>query len=203
TKAGYTMKERKIEYTDDDGRVRGIISYQYPQFKGTSKTIKKINSKLKKECTKFFQGENPKNISESIQSSIDNNRFYDKEERYIYQTTCEITYNKNNIVSISMNQKWYSGGVNNTTNYGFNYNLKTGKKLGINDVISGDAKKKILEAAKEYCGSDTVAYDAIKNTKEKDYKFYFSKGKVYICYGSYELMHGTSWDIFTVTGKYK
>lgn len=203
TKAAYTMKERKIEYTDDDGKVRGILSYQYPQFKGTSTAIKKINSKLRKECTKYFQSESAKNFDEYVQSAIENNQFYDKEEQYFFQTSCKLTYNKNNIVSIYMNEKWYAGGVYNESNYGFNYNLKTGKKLEINDVISGNAREKILKAAKEYCESDTNAYNIIKNTKDKDFKFYFSKGKVYICFESYELERGAGWDIFTVTGKYK
>lgn len=203
TKAEYKMKERKIEYIDDDGRVRGIISYQYPQFNGTSDSIKKINSKLRKECSKYFQSESAKNFDEYVQSAIENNSFYDKEEQYFFQTSCNLTYNKNNIVSIYMNEKWYAGGVYNQANYGFNYNLKTGKKLRINDVISGNAKEKILEAAMKYCESDTNAYNIIKNTKEDDYKFYFSKGKVYICYDSYELGRGTGWDIFSVAGKYK
>lgn len=46
----------------------------------------------------------------------------------------------------------------------------------------------------------------IKNDerKKKVYiKFYLKKGKVYICYGSYELGHGTSTDEFSVIGKYK
>ena len=46
--------------------------------------------------------------------------------------------------------------------------MKTGKKLGINDVIEGDAKEKILKAAKKYCESDTNAYNIIKNTKVED-----------------------------------
>lgn len=63
---------------------------------------------------------------------------------------------------------WYLIEVNTEGNYGFNYNLKTGKKLGINDVIEGDAKEKILKAAKKYCESDTNAYNIIKNTKVED-----------------------------------
>ena len=203
TKAEYTMKERKIEYTDDDGKVRGVISYQYPEFKGTSKSIKTINSKLRKECTIYFQSESAKNFDEYVQIAIADNNFYDKEEQYFFQTSSTLTYNKNDIVSISMNEKWYAGGVYNQANYGFNYNLKTGKKLGINDVIVGNAEEKILNAAKKYCETDTNAYNIIKNTKVEDYKFYFSKGQVYICYDSYELGRGAGWDIFSVTGKYK
>lgn len=76
-------------------------------------------------------------------------------------------------------------------------------KLGINDVIEGDVKEKILKAAKKYCESDTNAYNIIKNTKVENYKFFFEKGQVNICYDSYELERGPVWDIFSVVGKYK
>jgi hypothetical protein len=42
----------------------------------------------------------------------------------------------------------------------------------------------------------------IKSYKLKDYKFYLSKGKIYICFDSYELGRGTGWDIFTIKSKY-
>ncbi|WP_310603215.1 PdaC/SigV domain-containing protein [Anaerosporobacter sp.] len=201
TTTEYTMKKAKKEYKDKDGIVRGVVYYQYPQFEGTSEAIKKINSQLKKESSKFLKSESAKSIQEYTEGAIENNAFYDEKDQYYFKTICKVSYNKNNIVSLHMTEEWYAGGVYNQTDYGLNYNLKTGKKLTINDVISGNAKDKILKAAKKYCGSDDAAYKIIKNTKT--YKFYFTKGKVYICYGSYELNHGTSWDIFTVAGKYK
>lgn len=200
-KVEYTIKKDKIEYKDKSGKIRGVVYYQYPQFKGTSSSIKKINNALKKESSKFLKSENVKTVKESTEYAIENNSFYDKKEQYFWKTSCKVSYNKNNIVSFYMNEEWYAGGVYNKSEYGLNYNIKTGKTLTINNVISGDAKKKILAAAKKYCGSDKRIYNIIKNTK--NYKFYFSKGKVYICYGSYELGRGDSWDKFSVVGKYK
>lgn len=201
-KAEYTVKKDKIEYKDKKGIVRGIVYFQYPQFKGTTTAIKKINKQLKNESSKFLKSENAKIIEEIIQLAIQNNIFSNKEEDvWFWKTSCKVSYNKNNIMSIHMKEEWYAGGVYNESHYGFNYNVKTGKKLTIKDVISGNAKEKILKAAKKYCGSDTVAYNIIKDTKS--YKFYFSKGKVYLCYGSYELKHGNTCDIISIPGKYK
>ena len=47
-KAKYTIKTEKEQYKDDNGKVRGIVSYQYPQFSGSSKKIKAINKAIKK-----------------------------------------------------------------------------------------------------------------------------------------------------------
>lgn len=195
------MKKDKIEYKDNSGKVRGIVSFQYPQFNGTSDSIKKVNSMIKKESSKFLKSETAKRLKEYTLSAIEDNRFYDETEQYYWTTTCKISYNKNNIISIHMHEKWYAGGVGNEQEYGLNYNLKTGKKLTVNDVISGNAKEKILKAAKIYCGSDTNAYNIIKNTK--NYEFYLEKGKVYICFGTYVLERGNAHDVFFVTGKYK
>lgn len=57
-----------------------------------------------------------------------------------------------------MKEKWYVGGVGNEEEYGLNYNLKRGKKLTVYDVISGDAKDKILKAARKYCVLDINFY---------------------------------------------
>ena len=45
-----------------------------------------------------------------------------------------------------------------------------------------------------------AAYDIVRKTKK--FNFYLEDQKVYICYGSYELGHGTSIDIFSVKGSY-
>ena len=82
--------------------------------------------------------------------------------------------------------------------------IETGK-LTYKDVISGNAKSKILKASKKIFsdfGTDTTsAYKTIKNAKS--YNFYFIPGKVYICFESYELDLGSSEFELPVGGKYK
>ena len=199
----FSMQTDKIEYKDDNGVVRGVVFFEYPQFKGSSSAIQKINKLLRQKSQKFLKSDNAVNIKEYTELSIADNRFHDyaDPEQYYWKTLCSISYNKNDIVSIQMSEQWYAGGVYNQNDYGLNYNIKTAKKLTINDVISGNAKEKLLKAAKKYCGSDNAAYKIIQKTKK--YKFFLTDGLVNICYGSYELEHGTSWDMFSVKGKYK
>lgn len=198
---GYEMKTVKKEYKDKNGIVRGIVSFGYPKFIGTSDAIKKINKEIKKAREDYFRSDNAKNIKETTKDSIKQNRFEYDTDQYFWTSSCGITYGKGNIVSFCVTEDWYAGGVHNRYDYGFNYDLNTGKKLTIQDVIDGGAKENIIKAAKKYCKNDPAALNIIKNTK--DYHFYFEPGKVYICYGSYELGHGTSIDIFNVKGKYE
>jgi hypothetical protein len=205
TKAEYTMKKDKVTYKDNNGKVRGIVYFQYPVIKGEASAAKKINDLLKKESKAYMQDENAKSLKESAETAIVNNSFYSEEEQYYYKTVCKVTYNDNSIISLHMQNGWYAGGVYNQTDYGYTFDLKNGDKLELKDIVPGTPaaiKKSILAAAKNYLTSDNDfdkgAYDYIKSCKLKNYKFYLSKSKVYICFESYELGRGTGWDIFSI-----
>lgn len=203
--AKYKIKTETAKYKDKSGKVRGIVSFQYPQFEETNTQIKYINKTIKNKRDSYMKSDNAKSLKEYTLDSIKSNGFFSDSEQYYYKTECNVTYNTNNIVSVKMTWSWYAGGVCNGGSYGFNYNLKTGKKLTYKDVISGNAKSKILKASKKIFsdfGTDTTsAYKTIKNAKS--YNFYFIPGKVYICFESYELDLGSSEFELPVGGKYK
>ncbi|MDE7310705.1 MAG: DUF4163 domain-containing protein [Eubacterium sp.] len=201
---GYTMKTEKAEYKDSSGRVRGIVSFEYPQFEGTSKGIQAVNQKIVKQKEKFMNSDDAKSIKQSTEWAVQNDRFYDEYEQYFCQRFCNVTYNKNGIVSLSMLREWYGGGVHNSSVYGLNYNLNTGKKLTVRDVISGNVKKKIEKALKKQMPEAGISYDPSEVVRNrKDYQFYLKDGMVYICFDSYELNQGGRGVSFTVGGKYK
>lgn len=209
TKAKYTMKKDEVTYKDNNGKVRGVVFFQYPVIKGETSAAKKINDVLRKESKAYMQTENAKSLKENTEAAIDNNVFYSDDTQYYYKTICKVTYNDNSIISLHMKNGWYAGGVYNQTDYGYTFDLKSGNKLGLKDVAPGNPatiKNNILAAAKKYLTTDSdfdkKAYDYIKSCELKDFKFYLSKGKVYICFESYELGHGTGWDIFSIKGKY-
>ncbi|BCJ96748.1 hypothetical protein acsn021_43170 [Anaerocolumna cellulosilytica] len=209
TKVEYTMKKDKVTYKDKEGIVRGVVSFQYPEIKGSSSEIKKINDTLKAESEAYMQSETAQSLKDYTDISIDNNAFKNIDDTYYYKTTCKVTYNNNSIISLHMKNSWYAGGIYEQSDYGFTYDIKTGNKLGLKDVVSGDAKSiknKIVASGKKYLTTDGVldqkAYDIIKSYKLKDYKFYLSKNKVYICFESYELGMNR-WDIFSIKSKFK
>jgi hypothetical protein len=114
-----------------------------------------------------------------------------------------------------MKEVWYAGGVYNQYDYGYTFNLETGKTLTAVDVIGGkpeEVSSKVVSSAKKYFNKNEIALDAdlwknISNTintfDAKEFKFYLKPGKAYICFGSYELNLGTGWQVFSVTSKYK
>lgn len=124
---------------------------------------------------------------------------------YRSEYTCKVTYKKKNIVSICMPSEWWLGGV---VDYGWEnltYNTKTGKRLTYKDVISGNAKKKVLAACKKYYKDYPNNKEIIKAIKKKKtYQFYLQKGKAYICFGRREVTYGYAGvQAVPVTAKYK
>jgi len=163
----------------------------------------------------FMADENVERIKESTLYYIDNKMFSEYTEQLYWKTTCKVTYNKNNIISMHMKEMWYAGGVYNQYDYGYTFNLETGKMLTAVDVIGGkpeEVSSKVVSSSKKYFNKNEIALDAdlwktisdaINTFDAKELKFYLKPGKAYICFGSYELNLGTGWQIFSVTSKYK
>lgn len=213
----HAAKDSKVDYTmlkdietckDESGKVRGVVYFQYPEIKGSTKAIKNINRLLANDCKEFME-KNAKSFMELTQSAIENGQFINFDTQYYNKTICKVTYNENSLISMHMKKCWYAGGVYNQADYGYTFNLKSGELLSVKDVLSNNpttAKKKILSAAKKYLttknGFDKVAYDIIESYNLEDFKFYLYKKKVYICFESYELNHGASWDIISLKHKF-
>ncbi|HWT74269.1 MAG TPA: DUF4163 domain-containing protein [Mobilitalea sp.] len=214
TKASYVMKNEKVTWKDGD-IVRGIVSFQYPKLKGNSNEITEINKVLENAMTVYMADERVEWIKETTLAYIDNKAFSENTEQLYWKTTCKITYNANNIISMHMKEMWYAGGVYNQYDYGYTFDLTTGKTLTAVDVIGGKSEEvtsKVLSSAKKYFKIKNIDIDAdlwkdisttISAYDAKDFKFFLKPGKAYICFGSYELNLGTGYQIFSVTSKYK
>jgi len=214
TKAKYEMRNEKVTYKDGD-TVRGIVYIQYPRLEGKSAEIKKINEVLENAMKAYMADEKAERLKEYTSIAIDNKSFINDKEQYYWKTNCKITYNENNIISIHMKERWYAGGVYNQKDYGYTFNLKTGKTMTAIDVIGKKPKEvttKVLTSAKAFLKKnykdsyDVVWKDVstiINAYDAKDFKFYLTPGKAHICFESYELNLGTSYQVFSVKSKYK
>lgn len=214
TKASYVMRNEKVTWKDGN-IVRGIVSFQYPKLKGNSKEITKINKVLENAMKVYMADERVEGIKETTLYYIDNKMFSEYTDQLYWKTTCKVTYNTNNIISMHMKEMWYAGGVYNQYDYGYTFDLKTGKTLTAVDAIGGKSEEvssKVLSSAKKYFKINETDSDSdfwkdiseiIDTYDAKDFKFYLVPGKAYICFGSYELNLGTGWQIFSVTSKYK
>ena len=98
-----------------------------------------------------------------------------------------------------------AGGVHNGWEYGLTYRLKDGKKLEIQDFVSGDdytIKQKIASAYSQKVSS--AGYSPIMQKDCSEFQFYIkSANKVVVCFGPYQPMGGNGHTSVTIKGKLK
>lgn len=181
-KATYHIKVYRTTYYGSKN-AKGEYVFEMPQLTGKSSYVKKINKSLKSIYKESL--ENKARLKDyTLNSPLWN-------PTYFFTTKCTVTYNKKNIISFCFYQDWYAGGVHNMSHYGASYNLKTGKKLGLKDVISGDSikiKNKIVEKFVSryptyYTKAEVRA--SIMSKKWSELPFYLKNGKVIVSFGSY------------------
>ena len=192
-KVNYTKKT--IDKTEQFGKVKAVVKYELIQLKGSSPEIKKINKALKKDYKKFMKSDSVEDLKESAKQASDH---VSEKTSFYYQSSASVMYNKKGIVSVMVSVYWYAGGVSNTVRYGLNYNVKTGKKLKVNEACGKSIKKikeKLCKSIKKEFDSDDTAYaEAVKNIKAKksgQFDFYIKKkGTVMVTFEPYELGYG-------------
>jgi hypothetical protein len=214
TEVNYKMQKKEITYKDG-AKVRGIVSFQYPVLEGDSDQIAEINQVLADALNTYMASESAENIKSSTLFAIKDKMFNKDVPQYYWKTDCKVTYNKNNIISMHMKEMWYAGGVYNQTDYGYTFNVETGKALTAADAIGGTSrqmKNKILTGGKAYIkkkykeGFDytwQMVSDSLRSSDVKKLKFYLSPNKAHLCFGSYELGLGTDYNVFSVPSIYK
>ena len=176
-----------IDYSESykSGKIKGKYTYTMPTLIGTSKAVKKINKVLKAGYT-------------ASQKEKDNLWDYVKTDSKDDAANRKIVYHY-----------WFAGGVSNIWTDGMTFDLKTGKKLGISDVVSGSntkIRKKILAKYEKKNGElGTLGQDEIlKDTKMKDFQFYLNKdGNVVVCFGPYQPGGGNGESTITLKSNLK
>lgn len=202
-KAVYSFKTYSATFRGNNST--GKYSFKLPQLKGKSAVVKKINKSLKKVYKASLKDK--KRIKETTENSdFSGATFY-------YTTDCKVTYNKKGVVSFCFTGDWFAGGVRNYWHYGASYSLKTGKKLKITDVVSGNTpqiKKKIANKfASKYANYFGLSADRISETKTtiqqgklSQLDFYLKNGKVVISWGAYAPVGFNEETPITIKGKY-
>ena len=114
--------------------------------------------------------------------------------KYSAYSTYKVGYNKNNILSIPVRYYQYTGGANGLeVQEGYNFNLKTGKRLQLSDLFEkGFDYKKVLssEVQKQMNAHKEIYFEeAFKNFKQIDGKhpYYLANGNLVIFYGPYDI----------------
>lgn len=197
-KAKYTVKRYKE--VKNYRKIKTIYIFDKPILEGRSAAIKKINKSLEKEYKKSLDSK------ETLQGTAkDVSKYTAKWKEPLYSTDkCKVTYNQRGIVSFRYYSEWYAGGVNNSYHYGLSYDLKTGRKLRLCDVVSGSTsqiKTKIWKQYKKKYPHLLTKKGAMKIPLSHWY-FYLKNGKVIISSGAYAPEGGNGERKITLQGKY-
>ena len=200
SKAVVSFQTKKDSYYNRSSDVLANFSYQMPQLKGSSVVVKEINASIKKDYkTALKNKKRCFDYAKDATSEYRGGEFYTK-------TSCKVSYNYGGYVSFKFHSKWMAGGVGNIWTYGLTYDLKTGKKLNVSDVISGNNQSVKQKIIKGYCSQITdneYARSEIRDTKISKFQFYLKDGKVKVCFGPYQPGGGNGESQISLTGNYR
>lgn len=197
--ASYTIKRHKE--VKKYGKIKTKYISDQPVLKGNSAAIKKINKSLEKEYQKTLEDK------EKIQGTA-RDIIKAKAERKVtlYSThQCSGAYNQGGIVSFWYYMEWYAAGVHNAYHYGLSYDLKTGRKLRLRDVVSGSTdqiKTKIWKQYRQEYPQCPLTKKGAMKIPLSHWHFYLKNGNVMISYGSYAPWAGNGETEITLSGMY-
>lgn len=113
--------------------------------------------------------------------------------RYDYRIDFEVTYNRDNLLSVNTTQYFYMGGAHGEPLLlSYNVDLRSGKTLAITDLFDDARTAKVILAlgVSERIKADPDKYfpEALdKAGVPDDQQFYLEDGQVVLHYGIYEL----------------
>lgn len=186
-----TTKSSKVNLFSSAKKYKNIkatMTYQLITVSGVD-GAKGINKALKGDMDALQKSQSATNfytwVAEDDAKKIKDN--------YYFTATSKVKYNMNNILSVRITIHWYVGGAENTDEYGYNFDARTGKQIGIKKVVKGSTntiKKKMYKAIDKKNWSKSYKKKAkkyIKKTKLSKLEFYMKNDKVIICMEPYTL----------------
>lgn len=196
-KAVIKAEKQSKEYTTTDGKAYFTYKISKPVLSGNTKAVTAINKtidKMAEEWSKYIK-EGKKNASFMYDSYVEN----PKDFRLIpceYEISYEVTYNDKGYVSLYFSEYSDMGGAHpNSAFTAATFDLKTGKKLGVADIMSGNGKtirSNIYNIWKAIISKDPNAYfsDAlttVKKTTLANTNFYLNKKGLVLFYNTYDI----------------
>ena len=140
----FKISEEKEVYAQDSDTLLLTVKFSYPEIenKKNSKTIEKVNATLKD-----FVEQNLWEFEEDYLASAKDEYVYSKANKvdfisYFTGVDYEIFYDKKDILSLVFTVERYAGGAHpNYTKTAFNFDMLTGEKLKLSDVLDMTEQK--------------------------------------------------------------
>lgn len=176
------------EYRNRDGKVRLILSYQYPNITGKYDGIDRVNCRYTTMFCNWLKEQ--EELIDSVPDDLQTDNRYGNEVSYV------VTYNKNKIISVLFEGYLYTGGA-----HGMPYrmpatlHLDTGQDVDLTKVLNksqDEIKKAVSEAFAKKIDSQKDAYwenakDIVEKTEYNNLKYYFSEDGIVFYYDPYIL----------------
>lgn len=181
------VKTNEIKY--DNQYIKADL--RYPELEGLqNKQIQNfINNSIKNDIIEF-----KKQMEEAAKTSEMEARMSGEEfEPFIISTIYQVTYNKNNIISISIIYDEFLNGENSYIQTSYNFNLQNGKSMSLKDlfkegvnyqeVINKEIRKELTLNKEQYFPG------ALENFKgiAKYHPFYIENGDIAVYFGLHEI----------------
>lgn len=175
------------EIKSDSGKLKGIIAYCSPIVEPelNSAFVDKINKEYNRDLDEFI-AQAQENISWEEES------FYPQE----YNRTFDVTYNKNNLLSIKVSDYLDAGGAHpNTALISKTFDFKNNEELSLNDVLVDGYEKRVYDEFEKYINTEysDLQYDARKETLDsiaheiKDVNFYLTDDALVLYFDVYQV----------------
>lgn len=181
------IKEKSIN--EENNTILIQCLYPYLETEKKIESVDKINKEIEQHLNMWIS--DLKDLAEKTKSQY-------KESKTEYRTfelntVYKVTLNKENIISLYMDYYQYTGGAHGlTTRISYNFDLKTGNKIKLNNifkegydykaVIDKEINRQIDEHP-EYYFSDKNAFKGIKTNQE----FYLTDKGIVIYFQQYEI----------------
>ena len=177
-----------------------VIFHEIPIFKEESKVFKDINIFLKEANQSFFTKENLASPWEYLYERHEHQSKDDieKDDKYTYTFTAEVTENSNKYISVLFTRDWYMGGVSDAGYKTAVFDAKTGNVLKLTDYYHKSDKEVrdiVTQSIKAYLkkndlDSSLMEWGSIENLN--DYKFYIKEGIPHAVFSRYEIAVGAA-----------
>ncbi len=185
--AEVTIERKDFSIKNEDGSFSAKIYYDLPHVTGGGTAAETINTALQADFEQY---------QEPLQNEVAE-YLHDKpypEDTYLYTVTSEATQNGDGVLSIRYETTWFMGGVQNTDHYGMTFDLSTGRKLTIPDLIavSPDVLLRQLQPRILDKGTnlDSNAAETVAAYTLQELTFYIRDRELWVCIPTYELAGG-------------
>lgn len=112
---------------------------------------------------------------------------------FIISSIYEVTYNKHNIISISIIYHEYIGGINSYIKASYNFNIETGESLSLKDLfkegvdyqklVNNEVRNELLYNEEKYFPGAAEKFKGIA----KYHPFYIKNGNLVVYFGFHEI----------------